>query len=310
MASINQLPNELIMYIFEYLDLKSRLNCRLVRIMCNNEVLNGLTKWKFPQISLKWKCAIDNVRIKQLVYSFTPVDDFVCRPWYLTKEIIDPGNVIEMTAVSKMKLCPFSLMHLERLRIDVAHQQIDWNEFLADFPKLRHLEIFWIDKSFLVKGNRLQLPASLKTFRIVFAADHLVPELKLNAPHLENVLIKGGISSIEFSHPESIKHLEVGASDSHYISKKMQVYPNIEYFSCGYSLDKNWDLFKFLPNVKEIHLNVCIRPKSKYYIDKLEGVINAVTARKKLEGRTDVNIFCNGKKTVENRPLRMHLRNV
>lgn len=239
----------------------------------------------------------------------------VSRPWYLTKENVDPGNVINNVSVSKINRCPFNLTHLERLRIYAPSVSIsggiNWNELLANYPKLCHLEILFLDKCYFDGRNRFRLPASLKTIYIS-QVTHTERDAFLNAPQLENVYVGYGIRLIKFSHPESIRHLEIDGFGCGGILDNI-IYPNVEFFYCGeYSTElifTNWDLIQLFPKVREIHFKM-LATADDGSIDKLQEFIDSLKMKKIFAGGSDLDIFCNGKKIPENHSIRMHLQNI
>lgn len=223
--------------------------------------------------------------------------------WYRTTAIINSRNAI---AFSKIERCPFVLADLKRLRIDdsVYSNTFNLNGFLASFPKLCHLEIFWFE------GNNtsinLDLPASLKTIHFD-VVDNM--KLHLNSPKLQNVFCGSGILNIKFSHPESIKHLKIKVLEKDHPTEDLQVFPNVEYFHCGeYSytlLNADLDLIRLFPKAKEIHFELGAMEEDEDF-DNLESVIDDVLEQKRIAGRTDLTIFCDGTKMVDKSSFRCY----
>lgn len=214
----------------------------------------------------------------------------------MTDAKINPRNRIPFSQVQR---CPFALTGVERLSIDqtVVCSEFDLSEFLAKFPKLCHLEIRDVlgnDTTF-----NFDLPATLKTIRFDDVRDM---KLHLNAPQLQNVFCGYGFEMIEFSHPESVKHLRIEWLGTGY---NLQVLPNVESFHCvGFYArwdDANLDFVRLFPKAKEIHFNLGVS------FDELERVINAAIEQKNIQRRTDLTIFCGGSKMVDTNSLRSYI---
>lgn len=222
------------------------------------------------------------------------------RTWYETTANVGTRSRISFSQVQR---CPFDLANVERLRIEgvLNSTNFNWNEFLAKFPRLCHLEI----NRFNGYGRciDLNLPATLGTIRFGVVN---VKKLHLNAPQLHNLYCGFGFRNIEFLHPESVKHLRIkflGDTDN----DDLQVFPNVEWFRCApsfYTLaGPGLDLIRLFPKAREMHFENLVT----YNFAKLARVIGDVVAGKNRSGRTELNIFYGGSEMVDRNSFRRYV---
>lgn len=259
-------------------------------------------------MSQNWKLLVDDIKIEELVYSAstfrTHFRSRLCsrRPWYLTKDEINPGNIIDLYPISKLSRCPLDLTNVHRLRIDTmgifrraVHEfswNLNWNEFLGNFPKLTHLEIYRFGDEGFERMRRiyLRLPVTLKTFRLTDARQVML-YLK-SSPQLENVSCDLNIANIQFSHPESVKHLRI----NDWIGYHLRIFSNVEYIHFGRDSSYLYDelnLIWLFPQVKEIHFDYGAM-RSAINVRNLERVLHVLMAQKNVLGRNDLTIFYDG----------------
>lgn len=269
-------------------------------------------------MSRQWSLAVGDIRIDDLVYSTSSFRSHFRsrlgsrRPWFLTKDEISPGNIIDLYPICKLSRCPFDLTNVQRLRIDavgVFRRTVDefswnlnWNEFLANFPRLSHLEIYRFDEGYeQMRRITLDLPDTLTTF-CLSDAQHVIVYLNSSA-RLQNVSCDTKIVNIRFTHPESITHLRI----NDWIGYHLSIFPNVECIYFGKSTTFLYDylnLISLFPRMKEIHFEYGAM-KSDLYVKSLEIVINWLVVDRK-----NVKVFYDGTRMHNVRSFRIHVAKV
>jgi len=266
MAKFDDLPIELLSFIFRHLDFQDLPNVRLV--------------------SKKFRYFIDEVKVKQLVIVLTHYKRPNFERWYMTEKVINWRNQIK---VSKVIYCPFDLSCVKKLMID--HRIISgcyyfgdkyFNEFIRIFTSLKHMEMVGVEPGkehyFL-----LLLPDTLKTFRIDFTNVLLA----IVARNLETIRCDTPVIALKFRQP--IKHLKIDYIEGDHLRNL----PSLEYFGCVQAhtiADYDYEYLLLFPNLKEIHFET-EQINGMYRYRKLESLMNKVILERE-RAKSNVKIFC------------------
>ena len=184
-TTIDDLPDELPL-IFEYLPLKDLIICTLV---CK-----------------KFRFYVSLVKIRELIINNQRTEKAGELTWFHTDDPMMEMNVIKNHPNLQAYLDRFRIKYLTRLCLIESESLTKpfIERLLNRMQQLEHLELT-INRSDNKSGHvMLELP-NLQTFKLFSLSD----KYGINSPKLKNVQLFMGPNEIDFSHPQSIKYLEV-----------------------------------------------------------------------------------------------------
>ena len=186
---LDQLPDLCLRKIFEFLNLRDRVECRsvchLFKFYVDETTVDQLVVKNLSSYSYRYSCSDNWGR---------------CTVWYLTNREIDFNNSISEAAFSSMR----SLKLNQRLRFLHVHLGYYARDFYFNlFNGLNHLVHLELRITLNDTPKTLALP-NLKVFDVWNS--YLGSSCFLNTPKLE-VLAYGKSERIQVEHPETIKRL-------------------------------------------------------------------------------------------------------
>lgn len=213
-----KLPNELIVFIFDFLSFRTLIKCRPV---CK-----------------RWKTLVDSFKYRGDLAIAPPT----VQHWFHTGEPIEANFVHYFLVESLTESVPFNLTRLRRLII----HGLDSNKFedlSESATNLTHLEIGSTRLSPL--PTRLKL-AKLEVLLLAFSGQTKGSRLLINCPKLKTFSFNCQLKSIRISNPESLEHFEfygIGQIDWKVFTKLKTLY-----FTSAESIGH--DILRQLPNLE------------------------------------------------------------
>ena len=226
---INRLPTEILLTIFEHLELLDVLRCR--------------------QVCRQWHATIELMRLDSLVIFEKRLETGRYGRWPYSLEAIDPKrsiNVAKLNPQLNRTGSPF-LFGLRRLKVQGALKDDLQSAFIELINRLGALEELYMwelkndDKEIAIRSN------SLIYLGICFASRG--KPIIIDTPKLRKFMIISGLQNLKFVYPNQITELELASS----LSERLQVvsqFTGVQLLSCACRLERS-DL-KALGSLREI----------------------------------------------------------
>ena len=268
---MDTLPVELIPFVFNHLTLNDLAQCRLT---CK-----------------KFRFFVDRTKLSELFIN--DEDDLITSltEWHYTKREINVKNIINISNFNLLRSFSFDLTSLFRLIINFSqpYNRFDVN-FVNRLANLQQLEIWnlgdpstgWED------SRRARLNLKLDHLKIVYIGCVSL-RLLIESSQIEVLFLYpegSGFNSVEFSHPQSVKHLEF----EHISDEDLRQFVNVETLKCCFSHSLSLDLLVILPHLKEL---ACDQQEltSKANYDRLISTMNHLVEQKTLLARENLEIY-------------------
>ena len=233
-TTINDLPFELLPFIFQHLGIVALTKIRLVNKL--------------------WKFVIERLRIKEMVLINNKLDEL--SNWCFTNDRVDYKNVVrldifgtEYLAFKKQVVKLRFLSNLKHLKIG-SQPEVDGRSifiYLASkFTKLEQLDI-----GYKIEDSLIHHP-NLKILSIEDIANQHRP-LEIDCPVLNKLFFNGCIHSLEIAHSETIEHLRIVCSCGEH-DLNLSEFENLQYldFQIAQVTDLDANIFA-LSSLKEVH---------------------------------------------------------
>lgn len=269
----DQLPDECLKRIFEFLSLRDRVKCR--------------------EVNRQFKFLADQVEIQELVVSDSKSLDCKCQ--YPNNQQISNQNAISLEAFTFLDFSPLQLN--EQLKFLHIHldDEVRWSRMTQDFKlvnsfkQLVQLEIEL--KAQRVRPVTLSLP-NLKMLGFHESNPH-PPLLYLKTPMLE-VLSCEVLDGIRLTYPRKIKHLSCACTASYMIGvNHMAKFKNLEVLDCRSWL-RNLNLIHlaYWKSLKE--LNVIVEPYYDEYSEEFLSWLVDIRGQQNVQNR-ELKLSVNGR---------------
>lgn len=255
---MDQLPIELVHYIFGYLDLIDLCKCKLVQKKF----------YKFVKL----------FRIKELVLNGYDLRENVYRNWLYTKRLLNYNYMVDsrLENLDKIKM---DLNYLRRLKIDYPTLIYELDlELINRFELLTELSIRCFKLDIIGTETELKL-TNLISFELIID-ENMYDPIQLNTPKLKGLLLEYIPESMTFCYPLTVEYLEI----NQYCPYLMK-FKNLVYLKCEYDLfDLN--ILTNLPKLKKFVTLVDLTELRSIVFLKL------LIVRKRKLKRNDLKIFC------------------
>ena len=251
MVTIDDLPFEIKLIIFELLDIKDLVGCRLVQ--------------------KAWKEIVSHVKIEELV--FNDRDNLNCKWYYINQAA---RNVIKIKSECKLNLLKSMAFNLRSLKYLMIRASIDLNEdyefqkieYLNRYLKLEQLEIHKYDGN----DDKLVLP----NLRCICLNSIYFGNLFIEAKKLTTILCRIGIDKIDLKYYDTIKRLEIYS-----FKEKVFEFLNLESLIVDYTDSPIKNILHHLPKLHIIKLNLTEYDET-FYENTIETIRNLLNEKRKL----------------------------
>ena len=253
MSSELPLPSLTIELIFQNLDLRDLVRCRVV---CK-----------------QFRFYADQTIPREVVVSGLKLG-LGC--WYLRKKLIDFKDSLSWNSFVWPKPYPFNLIkQLRYMHVHLPDQKHSFN-YLNDFTQLVHLEICMNTRDFRMKT------VSLPELRVLKLVNHL-DLCTLNTPKLERLSCNhnSGIARFRIPNPETLRWLECGYTNA----DQMGRFCNLKVFQPNQISGLDANLLWVLKNLKELDIRRASLHLTTRYQAKRFGLflMNIMKLRKDLK---------------------------
>ena len=267
---MDSLPIELIPFIFQHLSLKDLAQCRAT---CK-----------------KFRYFADRTKLSELFINDEDELITFANKWHYTNREINAKNIINISDFHLLGTFPFDLTSISRLVINFSrpYYKFDVN-FVNELKNLVQLEIWNLGdpQTGLQDSNRPQLTLQLNLKIVYIGCVSL--RMLIDSSQIEVLFFypEGfGFNAVEFSHPQSIKHLEfdfIHEEDLHQFN-------NVEHLKCSYSHMLNLNVLEILPNLKTL---ICDQDEleSREDYDRLVSTMNHLVEQKTLLAKENLEIY-------------------
>lgn len=267
---MDSLPIELIPFIFQHLSIKDLAQCRST---CK-----------------KLRYFADRTKLSELFINDEDELISFSTEWHYTAREINVKNMINIADFHLLKLFPFDLSHLSRLIINFSrpYSKFDVN-FVNKLERLSHLEIWNLGdpESSLQDSARARLKLKLDQLKICYIGCVslrvlIESEMEVLFLYPENF----GVNAVEFSNPQSIKHLEF----DFVLEEDLRQFANVEHLKCSCTHILSLDVLEILPKLKTL---ICEQDEleSKEDYDRLVSTMNHLVEQKTLLARENLEIY-------------------
>lgn len=229
-ATFNRLPPELLSLILTKLELKDKLNCKLV--------------------SRSFKFTIDHlVQHDRLIYVSTKF----CTSWFKDEDLSGREDLVICRPDTL-----FDQLNNQRLFYNLRRLVLNFNYYeeesdlvgcLNRMQSLEELNLYHIKQD--PTNVQLNLP-KLK----LLSLEHIYPRLILNTPMLS--IFRGDIRLYEFVYPNKLKYLYLDYASANEVT--FAQFTNLEYLMCRHWSDLNANIVRKLSSLKQLHRCVCSKP--------------------------------------------------
>jgi len=275
---MEKLNDNLLMKIFEQLEISEILKCRLI---CR-----------------RWKDVIGQMMIEELVLDDDKVhldESIIYRKftertqWFNTE--LPYSNIIKVKKdfdlLSFLQSSILNLNELKRLRIN---SEIDYNKFkisnLSKYSKLEHLEIGWYNG--VDENEELSLP-ELQTFYFRSIGN---PILNLNTPKL-HTLSSLDLEQVRLKQRDSIRNLE-----TEFLDEGCLFFKNVENLMIYDTKITEKCILDQLINLKRMRINPD-DAQSDFYYECIENLVKNLLDEIEIIKRNEIEIILDNRKIID-----------
>ena len=261
------LPPEIITYILGYLDIKNLLKCRLV-----SKYFKSLIA-KIPISPLAICQELSRSRNDNFFCSGTPIS---------SSYFINKVNLSMFEGVSFMRIISRTKKaYIDCSVIRVACINEEW--FLNEFKQIQQLQVISLNQS--TDDGFFSL--SLSNLEILLVSSINLYKMRLDCPKLKAFSTTDSLSKYTFTHPETVKYLDIFKFES-----CMQDFVNLERASIEIGNTVDPDILNSCGNLKELRFERRMRNE----------ILNELIKRKKFS-KTRPELYYLGEKIREKESL-------